>query len=253
MGPHDRSSLYNRADAGGQRRRTDEPHTVTSTGHLFQTPPPPEALRLLDDAGFEASIARALRTWDGRSDLWIFGYGSLIWHPGFTYLEARRARIHGYHRALCLWSRVNRGTPQRPGLVFGLDLGGSCSGRAYRIAADQVPAILRPLWRREMSSASYIPRWLACHTSHGPVSGLVFTMDRAGTGYAANLPLEQTLAVIRKGYGRYGACSDYVLQTASALQAAGITDRRLQAIARHLRDGGVHAAGGTGNPSGTHS
>lgn len=89
-----------------------------------QLPPPPEAFRLRDAAWHRASIEQALRHWDGRSDLWVFGYGSLIWRPEFDHLEARRARIHGYHRALCLWSRINRGTPERPGLVFGLDLGG---------------------------------------------------------------------------------------------------------------------------------
>lgn len=198
-------------------------------------PPPPEAFRLRDAAWHQASIDQALRHWDGRSDLWVFGYGSLIWRPEFDHLEARRARIHGYHRALCLWSRINRGTPEHPGLVFGLDLGGSCAGTAYRIAGAQVPGILDALWQREMPSGAYIPRWLNCHTAVGPVSGLVFTMDRRDEGYVTGLSTEQIVAIVRQGHGRYGPCTEYVLQTADTLEAVGITDHRLRAIARSLR------------------
>ncbi|CAM5206118.1 Gamma-glutamylcyclotransferase OS=Castellaniella defragrans OX=75697 GN=HNR28_001280 PE=3 SV=1 [Castellaniella defragrans] len=188
-----------------------------------------------DAAWHEASIAQALSRWDGRSDLWIFGYGSLVWRPEFSYLEARKARIHGYHRSLCLWSRINRGTPECPGLVFSLDQGGSCTGRVYRIEGAQVPAIMRALWAREMPSAAYIPRWLNCHSREGTVAGLVFTMDRSDAGYAPGLPLEQTLRIVHQGQGRYGPCLDYVLQTADALEAAGIIDLQLQALAKALR------------------
>ncbi len=198
-------------------------------------PPPPEAFRLRDADWHAESIRQTLLHWDGRTDLWVFGYGSLIWRPEFDFLESRQARVHGYHRALCLWSRINRGTPEQPGLVFGLDLGGACTGRAFRIAARQAPDILPALWRREMASAAYIPRWLRCHTDGGPVSGLVFTMNRQDSGYAHGLSIPQIVAAVRQGHGRYGACTDYVLQTAQALTEAGIPDRRLQAIVRALQ------------------
>ncbi|WP_322998147.1 gamma-glutamylcyclotransferase [Castellaniella sp.] len=198
-------------------------------------PPPPEAFRLRDAEWQAASIRQALQHWDGRSDLWIFGYGSLIWRPEFDFLESRQARIHGYHRALCLWSRINRGTPAQPGLVFGLDLGGACTGRAFRIAADRVPDTMHALWLREMPSGAYIPRWLRCHTFDGPVPGLVFTMDRQDDGYAHGLSTGQIVAAVRQGHGRYGACTDYVLETARALNEAGIPDRRLQAVVRALQ------------------
>lgn len=203
------------------------------TKHL---PPPPEAFhKLRDDAWHRESIRESLKQhWDGHSDLWIFGYGSLIWRPEFDFLEARRARIHGYHRALCLWSHINRGTPEQPGLVFGLDSGGSCTGRVYRISGHDAPATLLDLWRREMPSAAYIPRWLGCHTEQGTVPGLVFTMNRQGPGYAAGLALEQIVAAVRQGHGRYGACIDYVLQTAQALDQAGIPDQGLRPITRAL-------------------
>lgn len=177
-----------------------------------------------------------LRHWDGHSDLWVFGYGSLIWRPEFDYLESCRARIHGYHRSLCLWSRINRGTPECPGLVFSLDLGGSCTGMAFRIAGRAVRDTLLALWIREMPSAAYIPRWLNCQVVRGTVSGLVFTMDRSDVAYIPGLTLDQTLRIVRQGHGNYGACTEYVLQTADALQAAGIADRKLQRIARALRD-----------------
>lgn len=198
-------------------------------------PPSPDALQLRDAAWHQASIARTLNHWDGHSDLWIFGYGSLIWRPEFCYQESRTARLHGYHRSLCLWSRVNRGTPERPGLVFGLDLGGSCIGKVYRIAGQQIADIMLPLWVREMPSASYIPRWLKCRTAQGTVPALAFVMDRTDNGYAPGLSQQQTVQIVRQGHGRYGRCVDYVLQTADALDAAGIIDHRLRALAQALR------------------
>ena len=208
---------------------------TTTAARARQLPPPPEAFQLRDAAWHQASINQTLQHWDGHSDLWIFGYGSLIWRPEFEHLESRRARIHGYHRALCMWSRVNRGTPERPGLVFALDVGGSCEGAVYRIAGNQVRDIMAPLWQREMPSGSYIPRWLNCHTAAGPVSGLVFTMDRRCESYVTGLSTEQITDIVRQGHGRYGPCTEYVLQTADALDAVGITDRRLRTIARTLQ------------------
>jgi cation transport protein ChaC len=208
---------------------------VNAVDRPLRLPPPPEALQLRDAAWRQESIHRTLAHWDGHSDLWIFGYGSLIWRTDFTYLESRIGRIHGYHRSLCLWSRVNRGTPEQPGLVFSLGLGGSCAGRAYRVAGESVSDIMPALWAREMPSAAYIPRWLQCRTPQGTVPALVFTMDRSDDSYAPGLSLEQTLSVVRQGQGRYGPCLDYVLQTADALDAAGIVDPRLRTLARALR------------------
>src|SRR3546814_161045 len=90
------------------------------------------------------------------------------------------------------------------------------------------------LWRREMPSAAYIPRWLKCRTAHGEVQGLVFTMDRSLDSYAPDLPIEQLVSIIRQGHGRYGACTEYVLQTAHALEQAGIVDRKLHTIVQAL-------------------
>lgn len=203
--------------------------------HPYVAPPTPETLQLRDAAWHEQSIAQALGHWDGQSDLWVFGYGSLIWRPEFDYLEARPGTVQGYHRALCMWSRVNRGTPEHPGLVFSMDHGGQCDGRAYRIAARRIPDTMRALWRREMPSGAYIPRWLPCETPGGSLSALAFTMDRKDPSYVPGLSIEQILHIVRTSHGRYGPCSEYVLQTAQALEAAGILDPQLATIARALR------------------
>lgn len=168
-------------------------------------------------------------------EIWIYGYGSLIWRPEFDYAERRHALLHGYHRALCLWSRVNRGTPERPGLVFGLDAGGSCRGVAFRIEGQQAPGIMEALWRREMPSGAYIPRWLNCRTEHGLITALAFTMNRNTDAYVRGLPREHLLHIVRSAHGSYGPCIDYVLETDEALKRHDIVDRQLAALAHSLR------------------
>lgn len=176
----------------------------------------------------------ALKDWQPGQDVWIYGYGSLIWRPEFDYEERRLANLRGHHRALCLWSRVNRGTPECPGLVFGLDRGGSCRGVVYRLAGAQVPQFFPALWDREMSTGAYLPRWLKCSTDQGDVKALVFVMNRANPAYISALPEEELVAIVRRATGRYGACIDYVVETARALRGAGIRDSRLESIAALL-------------------
>src|SRR3990167_2028676 len=103
-----------------------------------------------------------------RPDLWVFGYASLVWRPEFDAAEQRLARVHGHHRSLQMWSRVNRGTPERPGLVFALMAGGSCSGLALRVPHERVEALMPTLWAREMPNPVYDPKWLLCQTAQGP-------------------------------------------------------------------------------------
>ncbi|ANN65788.1 gamma-glutamylcyclotransferase [Bordetella bronchialis] len=190
--------------------------------------------RLWTEAERQASMEDALKHWRTGEDVWIYGYGSLIWRPEFDYVERRLATLHGYHRALCLWSRVNRGTPESPGLVFALDRGGSCRGVVYRLQGGLVPRFFPQLWAREMSTGAYLPRWLSCATDAGTVRALVFVMDRTSPAYIPALPEEEVLAIVRRASGRYGPCIDYVTQTAQALREAGIHDRRLARVARLL-------------------
>jgi len=203
----------------------------------YALPVAPDAsqMRYLTEQEREISMKQAISHWQGDQDIWVYGYGSLIWNPEFEYAEKRIGTLRGHHRALCLWSRVNRGTPQEPGLVFGLDRGGSCRGMAFRIQARDVLDMLPNLWRREMSTGAYLPRWLRCDTEHGHVKALAFVIDRTSPGYVKEPPCDHAIEIIHRASGSYGPCVDYVLQTHQALSAAGIHDARLHQIAQQLR------------------
>ena len=183
-------------------------------------------------------LARARHEWGGRSDLWIFGYASLLWRPEFESSEHRPAHVHGWHRALRMASRVNRGTPERPGLVFALLPGGSCLGAVYRIPRQRVADELERLWRREMPNGVYDPRWLACRTAQGAVQALAFTLSPRSPQHTGRLADAQLLDILRHARGRYGSTLEYLLETARALRERGVRDReieRLVALARRHR------------------
>ncbi|MEP7296233.1 MAG: gamma-glutamylcyclotransferase [Burkholderiales bacterium] len=183
-------------------------------------------------------LAHAKRAWGGREDLWVFGYASLIWRPEFDADEQRPATVHGWHRALEMRSRVNRGTPECPGLVFALVPGGSCRGMAYRIDKHRAGAELERLWTREMPTGVYDPKWLHCRTPHGAVRALAFTLSRGSPAHTGRVPDEQMLEVLRCSVGRFGSTLDYLLETAHSLRGCGIRDRdveRLVALA-HAND-----------------
>lgn len=194
--------------------------------HLWPAGRDPVALR---------EVVRA--QWQGRNgtpgELWLFGYASLIWRPGFTPAECHATRVHGWHRALAMWSRVNRGTPEVPGLVFALLPGGSCQGVLYRVARHQAEAVFDELWAREMPSAVYDPRWLACPSPHGPVRALAFTLARDSPSHTGELTAARYRDIFRHARGRYGTTLDYARQTLDCLHAHGVRDRRLEAVLRY--------------------
>lgn len=175
-------------------------------------------------------LAEALQAWGGVDDLWVFGYASLIWRPAFDAAEQRPAVVHGWHRALHMRSRVNRGTPERPGLVFALVSGGSCRGVAYRIARERARGELERLWEREMPTGVYDPKWLACRTPQGPVRALSFTLDRSSPNHTGALADDEMLAILRGAVGRYGSTLDYLLETATSLRRCGIRDREIERL-----------------------
>ncbi|HEY2558372.1 MAG TPA: gamma-glutamylcyclotransferase [Caldimonas sp.] len=180
-------------------------------------------------------LDHALAAWNGHGDVWVFGYASLIWRPEFEAIEERPATVHGWHRALAMRSRINRGTPERPGLVFALVPGGSCRGRAYRIERTQVESELGRLWAREMPSGVYDPKWLACRTPQGIVRGLAFTLSRRSPSHTGQLAEGELLEIFRTANGRYGSTLAYLVETAQSLRTCGIHDRdveRLVALAR---------------------
>jgi cation transport protein ChaC len=176
-------------------------------------------------------------------DLWVFGYGSLMWRPGFDFLERLPARLVGLHRALCVYSFVHRGTPEKPGLVLGLDRGGACRGIAYLVAAVQRDATIAYLREREQVTKVYIEsmrRIALAASSTQParnVNALVFLVDRSHPQYAGRLDLERQLHLVRQGHGRSGANRDYVLSTVAEIEAQGCRDPALHHIAERLKTG----------------
>lgn len=177
-----------------------------------------------------AMLARTQGEWGGRADLWVFGYGSLIWRPEFAFEEHRPAVVHGWHRALRMRSRVNRGTPEQPGLVFALVPGGSCRGVAYRIARERAAAELERLWLREMPTGVYDPRWLRCRTPAGATPALAFTLSRRSPNYVAELGDDELLQVLRAARGRYGTTLQYLVETAASLHRHGVRDREVERV-----------------------
>lgn len=180
-------------------------------------------------------LERALGEWGGRGDLWVFGYASLIWRPDFDFSEQRLAHATGWHRALQMWSRTNRGTPEQPGLVFALLSGGSCKGVAYRVPRACAETTLRKLWPREMPNGVYDPRWLHCATPAGSVTALAFTLSRKSPSYTGELDATQYRRIFANARGRYGSTLDYAQQTYDSLLAHGIRDRALEALLKFAK------------------
>jgi glutathione-specific gamma-glutamylcyclotransferase len=163
-----------------------------------------------------------------QGDLWIFAYASLIWRPDFEFAEERFATLHGYHRALKMWSRINRGTPELPGLVFGLLPGGSCKGVAYRIPQAHVGTTLPALWEREMPNGGvYDPKWLHCKTALGTIKALAFTLSKRSPSHAGVLTEDHYRQIFLSACGRYGTTRDYAQLTFDKLHALGIHDHAL--------------------------
>jgi cation transport protein ChaC len=180
-------------------------------------------------------LEKALSEWGGQEDLWVFGYGSLIWRPDFDFAERRPALVHGWHRALKMWSRINRGTPERPGLVFGLLSGGCCRGMVFRIAREHGADTLTKLWSREMSTAVYDPRWLQAQTPDGPVRALAFTLSRKSPSHTGELTEEEYRAIFALATGIYGTTFDYAHRTLEELRRHDIRDRNLEKLLRLIQ------------------
>ena len=178
-----------------------------------------------------ASALQALRSaWHGHRERWIFGYASLIWRPEFDAAEHRPALLHGWHRALRMRSRVNRGTPAQPGLVFALLPGGACRGVVYRLRAENAEAELDRLWAREMPTGVYDARLLRCRTPHGEVQALAFTLSRASPACLPRLPDDEVTHILRHARGRYGSTLQYLAETAVALRERGVHDREIERL-----------------------
>lgn len=170
-----------------------------------------------------------------KGDLWIFGYGSLMWDPGFPHVDWAPALVHGYHRGLCIYSSRWRGTPERPGLVLGLDRGGACRGIAFRIAAPDVPTSLEALWAREMRRGIYHPRLLRARLPRGEARVLAFVANPTHPGYAGTLPIERTAELIASCCGDRGPNVEYLTKTLDHLAELGVRDHHLLAVMDAVR------------------
>lgn len=173
-----------------------------------------------------------------QENFWVFGYGSLIWNPGFAFVNAQLGLLHGAHRSLSIISHHYRGTPERPGLVFGLVRGGSCRGMAFEVAGADWPEVRAYLDAREMVTAVYRDVMRPVSLADGRrVAALAYMVDETHAQFAGLLGLEEQVAMVRAGIGIAGANVDYVLNTARHLEQLGIRDRSLMALARALETG----------------
>lgn len=170
--------------------------------------------------------------------LWIFAYGSLMWRPGFRFAERERATLHGHHRALCIWSHHYRGTVAAPGLVFGLDRGGSCTGVAYRIEDPDAPAVLAYVRDRELVTDVYLETMAPTALADGrTVEAMAYMADPDHEQYAGRLDRNRVIAAVRRAAGVAGPNLDYVLNTEAHLADLGVVDPELSALCAALAPG----------------
>ena len=164
-------------------------------------------------------------------EFWVFGYGSLMWSPCFAYAEKRAARVHGFHRALCILSTRYRGTDRKPGLVMGLCRGGSCWGMAFRVAARDVGRSLARLWYREMPRRVYTPRLVPVRLRNGRrVKALAFVADPGHPAYVRELDLHGRARLVAQGIGVRGPCVDYIRNTLDHMHDVGVRDPHLERV-----------------------
>ena len=166
-------------------------------------------------------------------DFWVFGYGSLMWRPGFAHTETCRARLHGFHRSLCVWSHIYRGTRERQGLVLGLDRGGSCVGLAFRVPSELREEVLAYLRDRELVTSVYLERMLPIRLEGGDSAvAVAYVVDRGHEQYAGALEEAGAARIVSGAVGQAGPNEDYVLNTIEHLKALGIRDHWLEEVGR---------------------
>jgi cation transport protein ChaC len=170
-----------------------------------------------------------------RQPIWVFAYGSLMWNPGIAHDAAEPALLHGWHRSFCVYSHRYRGTPERPGLVLGLDRGGACRGMALRIPAAAAGAAMSYLWEREMVGGVYDFRPVRVRSASGIVDTHAFTVRRHHPGYAGRLSTEETARLILQGIGGRGHCREYLANTVRQLECLGLIDGPLHKLEERVK------------------
>jgi glutathione-specific gamma-glutamylcyclotransferase len=192
-------------------------------------------MHVLSDEELATSLGGLLGGADLSRGVWVFGYGSLIWNPAFHFTDRVVGTVYGFHRRFCLWTHLGRGCPERPGLVLGLERGGSCRGVAYHIAPAAAMEELDIVWRREMISDAYVPRWVAVRTPMATVRAITFTINHAHERYARDLSDDEAASAIAGASGFLGPCADYLINTVDHLAELGIHDRPLERLRNRVQ------------------
>lgn len=202
---------------------------VARAHRVLEDPGPPPGRVPMTEEDYDASLTQILSCLRPERDVWIFAYGSLIWNPACASVERRPAVVPGWHRSFCFHILRFRGSPERPGLMMGLDRGGVCRGIAYRIPRADAWGELSKLWRREMSMkpSANVPRVVKTDFGEETVPAITFVVDRRHPAYAGRLPLEAVAEKLATGCGHWGSCAEYLLNTVVKLEEHGIRDRNL--------------------------
>lgn len=191
---------------------------------------------LLSDEDRVASLEAMFEEGPITEDVWLFAYGSLIWNPAIDFAEQRCVTVPGYHRKFCLEVHLARGSPEAPGLMLGLDRGGSCRGVAFRIKAERAREELDVVWRREMVSPAYSPKWLRAHDGEAAIRAIGFVVNRAHDRYVGDMDEARAAGLIARASGFLGPCADYLHQTSEHLEALGMADSGLLRLAALVKD-----------------
>ena len=178
---------------------------------------------------------RSLLPDDYRDEIWVFAYGSLLWNPVIETCEHRLSQVYGYHRRFCLKTSIGRGSPEQPGLVLGLDIGGSCLGVALKVAGEDPLAEIDLLWRREMLNGSYTPRWMTVYSGGKNLRAISFVMNRSHQSYVRDLGDMEKVKMIAEAIGFAGPCRDYLFETHDALIALDIRDQYIEDLYRRVK------------------
>ena len=190
----------------------------------------PPGMRIRTDAEIESCLDAILRDHPPQEDVWLFGYGSLMWNPAMHFAEHRGGRVLGWHRKYCLWLEAGRGSPEAPGLMLGLDRGGAASGALFRVPSDQARTELLLPFRRELFTHSYEARWVSVLTREGPVRAVTFVVNRNGPRYVRRLDREQVARHVATASGVLGSCMEYLHRTLESLDALGLDDRMMREV-----------------------
>ena len=192
----------------------------------------PPGMKIRTDAEIASCLDTMLADHPAGEDVWLFGYGSLMWNPAMHFAERRGGTVRGWHRSYCLWLEAGRGSPENPGLMLGLDRGGAAAGALFRVPADQARDELLLPFRRELFTHSYEARWVTVATPAGKVRAVTFVVNRAAPRYVRRLDLERVARHVATASGALGSCMEYLTQTLRSLDELGLDDRMLRRVDR---------------------